>query len=431
MHTMKYSNIEFEVNIPETQIACELESNVVDLPQRSVKEHIEYALDNPIGAGDISTVVKKGDKVAIIISDITRKWQAIPTYLPILVDRLNKCGIADEDIIIVSACGTHRRQTDAEHKELLGEDLFKRLKIVDHQCDDKEHLVYMGETSRKTPVWLNKYAIDADKIILTGGVVYHFLAGYGGGRKSLVPGIAGKETINTNHCNALNPGFGQGINENVYSGNLSKENPFHDDLEEAAAMAKPAYLLNVVANSDQQIIAAFAGDWIKAHKAATELVDSIDGIYVDERADLVIASAGGFPKDINLYQTSKTLSNSKSMIDDVGTMIILSECSEGFGNQDCEDQIVKFTNMEDRERALRADFSIGGFVGFDFSDTAERYNMILVTEIPADKFKNTKIHVVKTLDEALRVAKELNNGSIDNMKVALLPHGANTLPKYR
>ena len=102
MHSMKYSSIEFEVNIPETQIACELESNVVDLPQRSVKEHIEYALDNPIGAGDISTVVQKGDKIAIIISDVTRKWQAIPTYLPILVDRLNKCGIADEDIIAVS-----------------------------------------------------------------------------------------------------------------------------------------------------------------------------------------------------------------------------------------------------------------------------------------------------------------------------------------
>ncbi|MGM9532084.1 lactate racemase domain-containing protein, partial [Intestinibacter sp.] len=92
MHTMKYSNIEFDVNIPEEQIACELESNVVELSQRTVKEHIEYALDNPIGAGDISTVVKKGDKVAIIISDVTRKWQAIPTYLPILVDRLNKCG---------------------------------------------------------------------------------------------------------------------------------------------------------------------------------------------------------------------------------------------------------------------------------------------------------------------------------------------------
>ena len=431
MHTMKYSNIEFDVNIPEEQIACELESNVVELPQRTVKEHIEYALDNPIGAGDISTVVKKGDKVAIIISDVTRKWQAIPTYLPILVDRINKCGVPDEDITVISACGTHRRQTDEEHKELLGEDLFKRLKIIDHECDKKEDLVYMGETSRKTPVWLNKYAIEADKIILTGGVVYHFLAGFGGGRKSIVPGIAGRETINTNHCNALNPGFGNGANVNACSGNLSKDNPFHDDLEEAAAMAKPAYLLNVVANSNQEIIAAFAGDWIKAHKAATELVDSIDGVYVDERTPLVIASAGGYPKDINLYQTSKTLSNSKTMIAEGGTMIILSECGEGFGDQDCEDQLTKFDNMEEREKALRADFSIGGFVGYDFAETAEKYNMILVTSIPQEKLSKTKIHAVKTLDEALELAKKLNGGSIDDMKVALLPHGANTLPKYR
>lgn len=431
MHTMKYSNIEFDVNIPEEQIACELESNVVELPQRTVKEHIEYALDNPIGAGDISTVVEKGDKIAIIISDITRKWQAIPTYLPILVDRINKCGVPDEDILVISACGTHRRQTDEEHKELLGEDLFKRLKIIDHQCEDKENLVYMGETSRKTPVWLNKYAIEADKIILTGGVVYHLLAGYGGGRKSIVPGIAGKETININHSNALNPGFGQGTNPNACAGNLSKSNPFHDDLEEAAAMAKPAYLLNVVANSNQEIIAAFAGDWIEAHKAATKLVDSIDGVYVEERTPLVIASAGGYPKDINLYQSSKVLSNAKIMTAEGGTMILLTECSEGFGNDDFEYQITKIDSMEEREKALRADFSIGAFVGFDFSETAEKYNMILVTSIPKEKFSKTKIHAVKTLDEALEVAKKLNGGSIDDMKVALLPHGANTLPKYR
>ncbi len=431
MHTMKYSNIEFDVNIKEEQIACELESNVVELPKRTVKEHIEYALDNPIGAGKLSTVVKKGDTVAIIISDVTRKWQAISTYLPILVDRLNSCGVADEDIIVISACGTHREQTEEEHKALVGEDLYKRLKIIDHKCEDKENLVFMGTTSRNTPVWLNKHAIDADKIILTGGVVYHFLAGYGGGRKSLVPGIAGKETINTNHCNALNPGFGQGANANACSGNLSKTNPFHDDLEEAAAMAKPAYLLNVVANSNQEIIAAFAGDWIKAHKAATELVDSIDGVYVDERTPLVIASAGGYPKDINLYQTSKTLANSKSMIAEGGTMIILSECGEGFGDKDCEEQLTKFENMEEREKALRADFSIGGFVGYDFAETAEKYNMILVTSIPQEKLSKTKIHAVKTLDEALELAKKLNGGSIDNMKTALLPHGANTLPKYR
>lgn len=431
MHKMKYSNVEFEVNIKEEQIACELESNEVELPKRTVKEHIEYALDNPIGAGDLSTVVNEGDTVAVIISDITRKWQAIPTYLPILVDRLNKCGIKDEDILIISACGSHREQTVEEHKALIGEDLYNRVKIMDHKCEDDENLVYMGTTSRNTPVYLNKFAMECDKIILTGGVVYHFLAGYGGGRKSIIPGIAGKETINVNHCNALNAGFGNGSNANVCSGNLTEENPFHMDLQEGAAMAKPAYLLNVVANSDQEIIAAFAGDWLEAHIEATKLVDSIDGVYVDSRQPLVIASAGGYPKDINLYQTSKTLSNAKAIISEGGTMILLSECGEGFGNPDCEDQIVKYENMEQREKELRTDFSIGGYVGYDFAETAEKYNMIIVTSIPAEKFAKTKIHAVKTLDEALEVAKKLNGGSIDDMKVALLPHGANTLPKYR
>ena len=161
---------------PDTKQCLQYSVQAKELWTRN-REHKDFLTERiGLGAGDISTVVQKGDKVAIIISDVTRKWQAIPTYLPILVDRLNKCGIADEDIIVISACGTHRRQTDEEHKELLGEDLFKRLKIVDHQCEDKENLVYMGETSRKTPVWLNRYAIEADKIILTGGVVYHFLA---------------------------------------------------------------------------------------------------------------------------------------------------------------------------------------------------------------------------------------------------------------
>ena len=119
------------------------------------------------------------------------------------------------------------------------------------------------------------------------------------------------------------------------------------------------------------------------------------------------------------------------MISEGGTMIILSECGEGFGDKDCADQLTKFENMEEREKALRADFSIGGFVGYDFAETAEKCNMILVTSIPQEKLSKTKIHAVKTLDEALELAKKLNGGSIDDMKVALLPHGANTLPKYR
>jgi nickel-dependent lactate racemase len=427
---MKYAKTEFKVNVPEEQIMQELESNEIAFPARNVKEIVEDALDHPVGAGMLDTVLSPGDTVAVIVSDVTRRWQSPETYLPVLIERINSCGVPDDHIRIISATGTHRRQTPEEHAGILGPELSKRFTIIDHICDDKEHLRFMGTSRRGTPVWLNSYAMECDKLILTGGVVYHFLAGFGGGRKSVVPGIAGRETINTNHCNALNPGFGSGSNPNACSGNLSGTNPFHDDLEECAAFAKPAYLLNVVADANQRIVAAYAGDWIKAHRKATELVESMDGVKAEKRCQLVIASAGGYPKDINLYQTSKTLANSLLMTEPGGTMIILSQCSEGFGDSDCEQQLTGFKNMDEREKALRADFSIGGYVGFDFAEASEKYNLIMVTDILKEKFSKTHIKCASTLDEALEIAKQCNGGSIEGMTIALLPHGAQTKPCF-
>ena len=428
MEPMKYSDTEFTVSLDPQQVVAEVHANKVELPQRTVREHIEYALDHPIGAGPIEEAVQAGDKVCIIISDVTRRWQQPSTYLPILVERLNRAGIPDENILILCATGTHRRQTEEEHISLVGEDLYHRIRFLDHQCDDKEHLTYMGTTSRGTPVWLNSYAMACDKLILTGGVVYHFLAGFGGGRKSVVPGIAGRETINTNHNNALNHGLGSGSNPRVCNGNMSDDNPFHSDLMECAAFAKPAYLLNVIVDDNYQIVGAFAGDWQKAHEKAAKVVKQLDGVAIPRRAPLVIASAGGFPKDINLYQTSKTLSNALAAVAPGGTMILLSQCREGFGDPDCEAQICSYDTMEEREKALRADFSIGGFVGFLFAETAENYHLILVTDIPGQRFERTKIQVAQTLDEALALAAQCNGGSLDGVETVLMPYGGSTFP---
>ena len=428
METMKYSDTEFSVALDPQQVVAEVHANTVELPQRTVREHIEYALNHPIGAGPIEEAVQAGDKVCILISDVTRRWQQPSTYLPILVERLNRAGIPDEDILILCATGTHRRQTEEEHISLVGEDLYHRIRFLDHQCDDKEHLTYMGTTSRGTPVWLNSYAMACDKIILTGGVVYHFLAGFGGGRKSVVPGIAGRETINTNHNNALNHGLGSGSNPRVCNGNMGEDNPFHSDLMECAAFAKPAYLLNVIVDDNYQIVGAFAGDWREAHKAAAKVVEQLDGVSIPRRAPLVIASAGGFPKDINLYQTSKTLSNALAAVAPGGTMILLSQCREGFGDPDCEAQICAYDTMEEREKALRADFSIGGFVGFLFAETSENYHLILVTDIPKERFGRTKIQVAQTLDEAMALAGQWNGGSLDGVETVLMPYGGSTFP---
>lgn len=428
MESMKYSDTTFAVPLDPRQVVAEVHANAVDFPKRTVREHIECALDHPIGAGPIEEAVTPGDKVCIIISDTTRRWQQPSAYLPVLVERLNKAGIPDQDILILCATGTHRRQTEEEHISLVGEDLYRRIRFLDHQCDDKEHLTYVGTTSRGTPVWLNSYAMACDKIILTGGVVYHFLAGFGGGRKSIVPGIAGRETINTNHNNALNKGLGSGSNPRVCNGNMQADNPFHSDLMECAAFARPAYLLNVIVDDNYQIVGAFAGDWRQAHAAAAKAVEQLDGVPIPRRTPLVIASAGGYPKDINLYQTSKTLSNALAAVAPGGTMILLSQCREGFGDPDCENQICGYDTMEAREKALRANFSIGGFVGFLFAETAENYRMILVTDIPAERFVHTRIQVARTLEEALALAARANGGSLDGVETTLMPHGGSTFP---
>ena len=426
---MKCGEAEFEVRLPQELIAAELEPNRLDLPRRTPAEHIRWALDHPIDSAPLKEMVKPGEKVCLVISDVTRRWQSPETYIPILVAELESAGIRDEDILIISATGTHRRQTPEEHKGMVTEAVYDRIQVVDHQCTDQENLAYVGTTTRGTPVWLDKRALECDKIILTGGVVYHFMAGFGGGRKSILPGIAGRETIMKNHNLALNPGLGHGSNPNVRSANMNASNPVHEDMMEACSLANPAFLVNVVVNDDQQIIAAFAGNWVTAHQAACDLVDRMYGVPVREKTPQVIASAGGYPKDLNFYQTIKTLCNALEVVADGGTIILVTKSQEGFGSADTEKQIAGYATMLDREKALREDFSIGAFIGYLFAESAEKYNLIAVTDMKQSDFGTARIHVVKTLDEALELSRKLNGGK--DLRTTLMPHGANTLPKFQ
>ena len=243
----------------------------------------------------------------------------------------------------------------------------------------------------------------------------------------LLPGIAGYETIQRHHKQALNPGFGNGTNADVRSANMADTNIFHADIFEAAAMARPCFGLNVVVNDDYRIIKAFAGDWVQSHAAACRLVDSMEGVTIPERTPLVVASAGGYPKDINLYQTIKLLSNALSAVQPGGTMILLSRCSEGFGNPDVETQICAYSDMQAREKALRDTFSIGSYVGFLFAEAAEKHNLILVTDMDAALFGKTKMHVCHSLDEAVDKARHFLGNELVVLTM-IMPHGASNLP---
>ena len=427
-HTLHYGDISWTMPVADKNLAAVLESNPVSLPVMEPDQAVREALRHPIGSPCLKDIVNPGEKICLLVPDVTRLWQSPAVYVHVMVEELNACGIPDSDILIVTATGTHRAHMGDEQARLLGEDICRRIRVIDHDCRDTAHLVHVGDTSRGTPVWFNSYAMACDKIIITCGVVYHFLAGFGGGGKMLLPGIAGYETIQRHHKQALNPGFGNGTNADVRSANMADSNIFHADIFEAASMARPCFGLNVVVNDDYRIIKAFAGDWVQSHAAACRLVDSMEGVTIPERTPLVVASAGGYPKDINLYQTIKLLSNALSAVQPGGTMILLSRCSEGFGNPDVETQICAYSDMQAREKALRDTFSIGSYVGFLFAEAAEKHNLILVTDMDAALFGKTKMHVCHSLDEALDKARHFLGQELD-VRTIIMPHGASTLPK--
>lgn len=426
-----YGDTFFTFERPEEGILAILEANELSEITKTSSEVIKDALESPFASERLEKIIDKNDTVAILVPDITRSWQSTNISVPILVEKLNSLGVSDSQITIIFATGTHRKPTPEEHVRLLGTDLPKRIKIIDHESSKKENLKLLGNTSRGIPVYINKHAVDADKVITVGGAIYHFMAGFGGGPKMVVPGIAGDETIQQNHKLALNPGLGNGRNPQVTSGNITMDNAVHADMVEAATFLKPDFSLYVVVDENYNITHAYAGDWLKAHMKACAICDELNRVEIPHPADLIIASTGGTPKDINLYQGIKAFFNAEKAANPGATIILLMKCPEMIGSDDFAAQICDFDNMLDREMALRNHFSIGAFIGYLYAEACENYNIILVSDLDPEILAHTKQKaVVKTLDEAMVIAKKYL-GKKFREKAIVMPNGATTMPFIR
>lgn len=424
---MKYGEQKINVCIKEENLLGIIEANKVKM-DKDEDQIIMDALLNPISSARLKKLVHKGEKVCIVIPDVTRAWQKTSKFLYRIVEELNSGGVEDKDIIFISALGSHRKQSKEEHEQLLGKELSSRFEVIDHECQDKESLLYLGETSYGTPVYVNKIAMSCDHIVLTGGIIYHLLVGWSGGKKTILPGIAGVETIMKNHSLCMNDTLGEGVNANVRCGNI-ENNPVHLDMLEAASFVRPTFIFNVVMGTDGNIAGAVAGNYIDAHTKGREIVESLDGVFIDKKAQLAIASSGGYPKDINLYQSIKTLINAKEAVCEGGYIIALAKCSEGIGgDKNLQDIILNYNNLLDREKALREDFTIAKFVAYYFCEIAYKYNVILVSDIDPKLAQKANMRAVKTLEEALKIVQEEIG---ENVLTYLMPHAANTLPKLR
>ncbi|MEI7816947.1 MAG: nickel-dependent lactate racemase, partial [Desulfuromonadales bacterium] len=257
---LKYGSTAFFLDLPPERLAGVVtpSPSVTTAPPCDI---IEAALD---ACSHFISSFKAGEKVVIVTSDITR-YTGSEIYLPLLVERLNSQGIADDDIEILIALGIHRKQTEHEHLKIVGS-LYGRIRVSDHECDDVDALTFIGMTSNGIKVGINSKAVEADRLILTGTIGFHYFAGFSGGRKSILPGIAARKSCMDSHFTVLNPGAGSGKNPLAVTGNLV-DNPVHNAMVEGCALANPSFILNTVLAADKRIIAAFGGDWRMAHEA--------------------------------------------------------------------------------------------------------------------------------------------------------------------
>ncbi len=383
---------------------------------------VREAIRAPVNSAPLSELVNQGERACIVVGDMTRLWARHHVLAPVILEELNRGGIRDEDITIVSATGAHRKQTREEHVLLVGEDAVQRVRVVDHNClaDD---LISYGDTSRGTPVRINKEVAQADRVILTGGIVYHFLAGYGGGKKSLMPGVSDYQGIMANHRLALNA-CGPGLNPAVAAGKVLG-NPLAEDMLEAANMVGADFIVNTIVNEEHKIARVVAGDMVAAHTRGTALVDHHYGVPIKEKADLVIASCGGYPKDINMYQSYKTVHNMIPALKEGGVGIVLTESREGIGSELFQKICSGFTCNEDREKELRSNFDIACFMGYTQLRWAQDHRLLAVSNLPAGQIRELNMIPVNTLEEALAMAY---TWLPKNFRAYIMPEGSTTFP---
>lgn len=411
---LPYGETQVPVRIPDENMLGIVEPREKPGAQ-DPKAEIRRALENPIGTKRLRDTAKAGNRVAIVVEDITRPS---PSYLmvPPILDELNQVDVKDEDITVIFGCGTHRPVRQEEMAQLVGEDVLKRVKVVNHDCNAAD-LVFVGETSFKTKVYVNRIFAEADLRVLTGDIEFHYYAGYGGGRKAVLPAVSGAGTIQHNHALLLHPNATTGVLEG---------NPVHADMLEAARLAKVDFILNVVMNTQKKVVRAFAGEVEQAFIEGVKLVDEMYKVPVESPAEIVITSADGTPHDVNLFQALKAVENAQNITKNGGIVILVAECREGHGNQVFYDWMTKFRDLNEVEGEIKRKFVLGGHKAYYLLKALGKVKIILVSTLP-DYYATGifKLKTAKTVNDALRMAFNIAGRKA---KIWIVPHGSTTLP---
>lgn len=391
-------------------------------PQDSSRQHltdfeIGQALDSPIESPPLDDLLAPGDSVLIVTSDATRAT-ASAQITNLLVRRLIQLGISATDIAIIIATGIHRPTTLAEKQELLTPFITQRIRVFDHDAFDEQQQVNLGETARGTPVELNRALREFKRVILTGGVGFHYFAGFTGGRKSICPGLASAKTITATHLLALdfeNGGRRKGVGTGQLDGNA-----VHEECDQIATLVSPTLGINTIVDDRGRATNIFAGHWRVSHRTACDQYLAEHSQTIQERRPLVIASCGGYPYDINFIQAHKALEMAAQACEDGGTIILLAECRDGLGRSD----FLKWFESSDSanlEARLRDAYEVNGQTAWALMSKAERFRVVVVSELAEADVVRMRMVPARSLEAALLLVEKKGSGYV-------LPRGAALLP---
>ncbi len=413
--SIPYGKEQLTLTIPE-MYPVEMIMPPINLPSVDERFIVLNAIDNPIGAFSWNTIPHFG-RVAIAINDKTRP---VPNsvMVPPVLKKLASAGFKPEQITFYIATGTHTPMGSDEFHLLLPPDIVSNYRIVSHDCDDENNLHYLGETSRHTPVWVNSEFFHSDLKILIGNIEPHHFMGYSGGAKTASIGLTGRQTININHAMLVEPTSTFG----VYDGNSTRE-----DVEEMGDMIHAHAALNVVMNSSKQIMHAVFGTVREVMSAGIPLSREICQTKIEKAGfDLVIASPGGYPKDINLYQSQKALSHAASITRDGGCVILTAQCIEGVGSHSYEAFMEGIKTIDDVYEKLQLEgFKVGPHKALQFAREQSRIRIIVVSSIEEKRLRRLLLEPAPGLQEAFMMAI---NKLPEIPRIAVMPKATNTIP---
>ncbi|GHV96408.1 transcriptional regulator [Spirochaetia bacterium] len=385
------------------------------------------ALHKPWGEGaksgggkSFAEFLRGGKRILIIINDATRPTPT-EAILAVLLPELEAAGFSPDALTLIVATGAHRAPTEDEYRQILGAFSSKlRSRCVHHDSRNDADMVDLGSTRNGTPILLNKQLFEADRIIATGSVEPHYFAGFTGGRKAFLPGIAAYRTIQANHKQALSPA----------ACSLALEgNPVHEDMMDALPLIKaPVFSFMTVLDKEQGVAAATAGDLMASFYAAVDIARKIFCVSIPAKADIVV-SVAKFPMDIDLYQSQKAIDNGAAALKDGGTLILVSSCRDGIGDEAYANLLAQAASPQDAIERIRAGYKLGFHKAAKMAEVSARASICAVSELPAQRLNSMFIEKAASPQEALDTALAAARAKgIARPKILILPDGCVTVP---